>query len=253
MVKILAMRSLTEKEELIMQVLWRLNKAFVKEIIQHLPEPKPHYNTVSTTVRIMQDKGLVGYESLGNSHRYFPILSKENYRNKTLKGLLEKYFDNSYKGMVAYFAREEKLTETDLREILGMINKEDSILIISNSGETTEIISILPALKRSTPNIFTLTNNSQSTIAKAGKISITINANAEACPLDLTPTSSTTITSLDCNNLTICLVLTAPHHLIPASVFEMKYKHLLVKINIPSLPLPLKNPLFSCQTERTCA
>ncbi len=89
---------------------------------------------------------------------------------------------------------------------LGMINKEDSILIISNSGETAEIISILPALKRSTPNIFTLTNNSQSTIAKAGKISITINANAEACPLDLTPTSSTTITLVFGDALALALL-----------------------------------------------
>jgi len=79
-------------------------------------------------------------------------------------------------------------------------------LIISNSGETTEIISILPALKRSTPNIFTLTNNSQSTIAKAGKISITINANAEACPLDLTPTSSTTITLVFGDALALALL-----------------------------------------------
>ena len=89
---------------------------------------------------------------------------------------------------------------------LGMINKEDSILIITNSGETTEIISILPALKRSTPNIFTLTNNSQSTIAKAGKISITINANEEACPLDLTPTSSTTITLVFGDALALALL-----------------------------------------------
>ena len=76
---------------------------------------------------------------------------------------------------------------------LGMICKEDSILILSNSGETKEIIEILPALKRSTPNIFTITNNNKSTIAKAGKISLEINADEEACPLDLAPTSSTTI------------------------------------------------------------
>ena len=76
---------------------------------------------------------------------------------------------------------------------LGMISKEDSILILSNSGETKEIIEILPALKRSTSNIFTLTNNNKSTIAKAGNINLEINASEEACPLDLAPTSSTTI------------------------------------------------------------
>ena len=72
---------------------------------------------------------------------------------------------------------------------LGMISKNDSILILSNSGETKEIIDIMPSLKRATSNIFTLTNNNNSTIAKAGKINLTINADEEACPLDLAPTS----------------------------------------------------------------
>ena len=76
---------------------------------------------------------------------------------------------------------------------LGMISKQDAILILSNSGETKEIIEILPALKRSTSNIFTLTNDKQSTIAKAGNINLIISADEEACPLDLAPTSSTTI------------------------------------------------------------
>jgi len=89
---------------------------------------------------------------------------------------------------------------------LGMINKEDSILILSNSGETKEIIEILPALKRSTSNIFTLTNNNKSAIAKAGKISLVINAHEEACPLDLAPTSSTTIALVFGDALAIALL-----------------------------------------------
>jgi arabinose-5-phosphate isomerase len=89
---------------------------------------------------------------------------------------------------------------------LGMISKEDAVLILSNSGETKEIISILPALKRSTPNIFTLTNNDQSTISKAGKISIVINAVEEACPLDLAPTSSTSIALVFGDALAIALL-----------------------------------------------
>jgi arabinose-5-phosphate isomerase len=87
-----------------------------------------------------------------------------------------------------------------------MINKEDSILILSNSGETKEIIEILPALKRSTSNIFTLTNSNQSTIAKAGKINLVINADEEACPLDLAPTSSTTIALVFGDALAIALL-----------------------------------------------
>ena len=89
---------------------------------------------------------------------------------------------------------------------LGMINKKDAILILSNSGETKEIIEILPALKRSTANIFTLTNNNQSTIAKAGKINLVINAEEEACPLNLAPTSSTTIALVFGDALAIALL-----------------------------------------------
>ena len=89
---------------------------------------------------------------------------------------------------------------------LGMISKKDAILILSNSGETKEIIEILPALKRSTPNIFTLTNNKQSTIAKTGKINLVISADEEACPLDLAPTSSTTIALVFGDALAIALL-----------------------------------------------
>jgi arabinose-5-phosphate isomerase len=89
---------------------------------------------------------------------------------------------------------------------LGMINKKDAILILSNSGETKEIIEILPALKRSTANIFTLTNNDRSTIAKAGKINLVISAEEEACPLNLAPTSSTTIALVFGDALAIALL-----------------------------------------------
>ena len=89
---------------------------------------------------------------------------------------------------------------------LGMINKKDAVLLLSNSGETKEIIEILPALKRSTANIFTLTNNNQSTIAKAGKINLMINAEEEACPLNLAPTSSTTIALVFGDALAIALL-----------------------------------------------
>ena len=105
-------------------------------------------------------------------------------------------------GTPAHFVHPAEASHGDL----GMINKEDSILILSNSGETKEIINILPALKRSTSNIFTLTNNKKSTIAKAGKISLTINANEEACPLDLAPTSSTTIALVFGDALAIALL-----------------------------------------------
>ena len=105
-------------------------------------------------------------------------------------------------GTASFFIHPTEAAHGDL----GMINKKDSILILSNSGETKEIIDILPALKRSTSNIFTLTNSNQSTIAKAGKINLVINADEEACPLDLAPTSSTTIALVFGDALAIALL-----------------------------------------------
>jgi arabinose-5-phosphate isomerase len=105
-------------------------------------------------------------------------------------------------GTASFFIHPTEAAHGDL----GMIDKEDSILILSNSGETKEIIEILPALKRSTPNIFTLTNNNQSTIAKAGTINLMIKADEEACPLDLAPTSSTTIALVFGDALAIALL-----------------------------------------------
>jgi arabinose-5-phosphate isomerase len=105
-------------------------------------------------------------------------------------------------GTASFFIHPTEAAHGDL----GMINKKDSILILSNSGETKEIIEILPALKRSTSNIFTLTNSKQSTIAKAGKINLVISADEEACPLDLAPTSSTTIALVFGDALAIALL-----------------------------------------------
>jgi len=105
-------------------------------------------------------------------------------------------------GTASFFIHPTEAAHGDL----GMIDKEDSILILSNSGETKEIIEILPALKRSTPNIFTLTNNNQSTIAKAGTINLMIKADEEACPLNLAPTSSTTIALVFGDALAIALL-----------------------------------------------
>lgn len=117
---------LTKKEEEIMQVLWQLEKAFVKEIIVELPEPKPHYNTVSTFIRLMVDKGIVAYEAFGKSHRYYPLLKEEDYKHKSITDLVSGYFDNSVKGLVAHFAKEEQLSADDLRDIIRMIENEDS-------------------------------------------------------------------------------------------------------------------------------
>ena len=107
-----------------MHVLWHLKKAFVKEIIAELPEPKPHYNTVSTIVRILSDKGFVGHEPFGNTHRYHPLVAKSSYQRSDLGEVMQKYFDNSWQNMVAYFAKEEEVSDEELAELLKMIKNQ---------------------------------------------------------------------------------------------------------------------------------
>ena len=116
---------LTPKEEELLQVLWRLQKAFVKEIVAELPKPRPHYNTVSTIVRKMVDKGFVGYESFGNTHRYYPLVSKKTYTENFMQKALRNYFDNSYKNMVSFFAKEQKISADELREIIELIENQN--------------------------------------------------------------------------------------------------------------------------------
>lgn len=115
------MQKLAKREEEIMQILWKLEKAFTKEIIEEMPDPKPHYNTVSTIVRILCDKGFVGHKTFGNTHQYYPLIQKENYKKDAVSDVLRKYFDNSYSKMVAHFAKEENISETELNEIIDMI------------------------------------------------------------------------------------------------------------------------------------
>ena len=116
---------MTNKEEEIMQVIWKLEKVFVKEILEQLPEPKPHYNTISTIVRNLEKDGFLGHEAFGNTHRYFPLIGKDQYRKKFLNSAIARYFGNSYKSMVAAFAKEEKLSVDDLKDIIDMIEKGD--------------------------------------------------------------------------------------------------------------------------------
>lgn len=107
-----------------MQVIWQLEKAFVKEILKELPEPKPHYNTVSTIVRLLVDKGFVGFEAYGNTHRYYPIISKKVYAREFMGEVMSKYFDNSFSRLVAFFAEEKDLTEEEIEEIIKLIEEQ---------------------------------------------------------------------------------------------------------------------------------
>lgn len=117
-------RELTRAEEQIMQILWKLEKAFVKEIIEEIPEPKPAYNTVSTIVRILEKKGFVDYEAFGKTHRYFPIISKKQYTSSYMKNFMKNYFSDSFKDMVSFFAKEDKMSIADLEELMKEVEQD---------------------------------------------------------------------------------------------------------------------------------
>lgn len=117
------MKPLTKAESQVMQVLWHLEKAFVKDIRAQLPDPKPAYNTVSTIVRILQSKGFVGYDAYGKSHRYYPLVDKDTYRGFELEQMLEGYFDGSPASLLSFFVKSEKMDLSDLDEILSVIEK----------------------------------------------------------------------------------------------------------------------------------
>ena len=118
------MERLTNKEEEVMQALWKLEKGFVKDILAELPE-KQHYNTISTIVRNLEDKGYVAYNAYGKTHQYYPLVSKEEYTKRFMNLAMKRYFNNNYKSMVSFFAKEEKISAEELREILEIIeNKE---------------------------------------------------------------------------------------------------------------------------------
>ncbi|UPZ14634.1 BlaI/MecI/CopY family transcriptional regulator [Flavobacterium humidisoli] len=119
------MQKLTNKEEEIMMILWKLKKAFVKEIQAEITEDQPHYNTLSTIVRNLEEKGYVGHNAFGNTHQYFPIVAIEDYRKGFMKTAIDNYFNSSYKSMVSFFAKEEKISADELREILLMIENKN--------------------------------------------------------------------------------------------------------------------------------
>lgn len=118
------MQKLTNKEEEIMQILWKLEKAFVKEVMAEITEDQPHYNTLSTIIRNLEDKGFVSHNAFGNTHQYFPIVQMEDYRKRFMNTAIENYFDSSYKNLVSFFAEEEKISADELREILAIIENK---------------------------------------------------------------------------------------------------------------------------------
>jgi BlaI family penicillinase repressor len=128
------MKELTRAEEQIMHVLWALEKAYVKDIIERLPSPKPAYNTVSTVVRILEKKGFVDHEAFGKTHLYRPIVAKEDYTQAFLKNFVKDYFGDSYQELVSFFAKDRTLTLAELEEILTALREEIKKQKAENNG-----------------------------------------------------------------------------------------------------------------------
>jgi BlaI family penicillinase repressor len=113
------MKELTKAEEQVMQILWQLKEAIVKQILDKMPdEPKPAYNTVSTVVRVLESKGFVDHKAYGNSHVYFPIVSEDEYKKFAFDKVIKSYFNNSYKTLVSYLVKEQKLNLSELAELI---------------------------------------------------------------------------------------------------------------------------------------
>lgn len=108
-----------------MQILWRLEKAFVREILEEMSEPRPPVTTLSSLVRKMEEKGLVGHESFGKAHRYYPILKKSEYRKRSLKKLVKQYFEDSPEELLSFFVKEEDVDIEDLTQLLAQIKKKE--------------------------------------------------------------------------------------------------------------------------------
>jgi len=122
--KVITVKKLTNKEEELLKVLWRLEKAFVKEIQAEFKSDTPHYNTLSTLVRNLEEKGYVTHKVYGNTHQYFPLVSKEQYRRRFVNTTLDDYFSSSYKNLVTAFAQEEKISVKELKEIIALIENQ---------------------------------------------------------------------------------------------------------------------------------
>lgn len=118
------MKELTKAEEQLMQVLWGLEKAYLKDIVDEYEEPKPAYTTISTVVNVLVKKGIIGFDIHGKSRQYFPLISREDYTQQSVKGIINSFFDNSNKQFASFFASQNDLTVDELKEIRQLIDDQ---------------------------------------------------------------------------------------------------------------------------------
>ena len=117
------MKKLTRKEKEIMGLYWQHGPMFVKELLEYYDEPRPHFNTLSTTVRILEKKGMLGHKQFGTSYQYFPTVSEKEYGRSSLAGVIKNYFDDSYLDAVSSFVKDEKISLEELKELIEQIEK----------------------------------------------------------------------------------------------------------------------------------
>lgn len=118
------MKPLTKAEEQIMQVLWKLEKAFLREIVEAMPNPRPHANTVATLLKILVDKQFVSTHAMGRSFQYFPVVSKEEYSKRTIRQLVKGYFEGSFSNVVSFLVKENNISVEELESLLSQIKKQ---------------------------------------------------------------------------------------------------------------------------------
>lgn len=119
-------QKLTRREEELMRCFWQRGPLFVRELVALSPDPKPHFNTLSTMVRALESKGCLSHEAFGSTYRYYPLISEEEFSRRTLGSVINRYFENSYLGAVSALVEEEKISVDELRSLIERIeNQQD--------------------------------------------------------------------------------------------------------------------------------
>ncbi|MBQ9656980.1 MAG: BlaI/MecI/CopY family transcriptional regulator [Prevotella sp.] len=119
------MKKLTNKEKEIMELYWQHGPMFVRELQEHYAEPRPHFNTLSTMVRILERNGFLGHRQFGNSFQYYPLVTEKEYGRSSIAGVIKNYFNDSYLSAVSSFVKEEKISIEELRELIAQIEQSD--------------------------------------------------------------------------------------------------------------------------------
>lgn len=120
------MKALTKAEEQVMQVLWKLEQAFLRDIVDAMPSPRPHQNTVATLLKILVEKEFVGVNVIGRQHQYYPLLSKEDYSKRSMRQLVKGYFEGSFSNVVTFLVKENNISVEELESLLQQIKKQNS-------------------------------------------------------------------------------------------------------------------------------